>query len=280
MKKFYDIEIDSQVELENGKTLGKLEKSKIPVNDGNCGSDPIIENAKETGGIGWTEQGEQTVVVDNESVTTVSEGGPGFGMFATPFDIVDGAYAVIFNGTEYNLNSTIFGEVGAWGLGELGETGPDFSRYPFIIFSMDGMTAIYTESAGNYEITVKIVTGTIHKIDEKYLPSDTAEEIIIKATEVEIGTWEIDETTLPATRINKKNKDRIYFELNPYNYYSGNLLCKATSFEIRNTILTGAMGLCSTTSEAIIYKTVLNYSDDLYKYFARVEKYTLENITL
>lgn len=38
MKKFYDIEIDSQVELENGKTLGKLEESKISVNDGNCGS--------------------------------------------------------------------------------------------------------------------------------------------------------------------------------------------------------------------------------------------------
>ena len=36
MKKFYDIEIDSQVELENGKTLGKLEESKISVNDGNC----------------------------------------------------------------------------------------------------------------------------------------------------------------------------------------------------------------------------------------------------
>ena len=48
MKKFYDIEIDSQVELENGKTLGKLDESKISVNDGNCssgGGDFILDNA-------------------------------------------------------------------------------------------------------------------------------------------------------------------------------------------------------------------------------------------
>lgn len=133
------------------------------------GSDPIVENAKQTGGFGYTEQGEQTVV-DNESVTTVAAGGGAMGQFATPFDIVDGAYTVIFNGTEYNLNSTFFAGMGVLILGEIVEGGPDFSRCPFVIASVEGTTVLYTESAGDYEITVKMVTDTVHKIDEKYLP--------------------------------------------------------------------------------------------------------------
>ena len=135
------------------------------------GTDPIVENAKQTGGIGWTESGEQTVIVDNESVTTVDDDGYIYGQFATPFDIVEGAYTVIFNGTEYNLNSTFDEKLKDYYLGgEFTRTGPDFSRYPFNIANERGNTYLYTESAGDYEITVKTITDTVHKIDEKYLP--------------------------------------------------------------------------------------------------------------
>lgn len=122
------------------------------------------------GGYGYTEQVEQTVV-DNESVTTVDDGDYIYGQFSTPFDIVEGAYTVIFNGTEYNLNSAFDEERDAYYLGEVTETGPDFSRYPFYIANDGGDTYLYTESAGDYEVTVKKSSDTIHKIDEKYLPS-------------------------------------------------------------------------------------------------------------
>lgn len=121
------------------------------------------------GGYGYTEQGEQTVIVD-ESVTTDPCYDVNQGQFATPFDIVEGAYTVIFNGTEYNLNSTAFGEsVGYFLGGEIGEEGIDFSLYPFMIASINENAVLYTESAGDYEITVKAPTDIIHKINNKYL---------------------------------------------------------------------------------------------------------------
>lgn len=120
------------------------------------------------GGYGYTEQGEQMVIVDNESITTVAAGGMNYGQFTTPFDIVDGAYTVIFNGTEYNLNSTLFEELGGYIIGEVTESGYDFSRYPFIIANTIGMTILLTEFAGDYEITVKTESETIHKINDKF----------------------------------------------------------------------------------------------------------------
>ena len=124
------------------------------------------------GGYGYTEQGEQTVVVvDNESITTVAASGMNYGQFATPFDIVDGAYTVIFNGTEYNLNSTLFEELGDYIIGEVTESGYDFSRYPFIIVNANGMTILVTESAGDYVVTVKTTPDVIHKLDNKYYDS-------------------------------------------------------------------------------------------------------------
>ena len=68
MKKFYDIEIDSQVELENGKTLGKLEESKISVNDGNCGSGgwPADLPKPSVGGYGYTDEDEIVHKIDEK----------------------------------------------------------------------------------------------------------------------------------------------------------------------------------------------------------------------
>lgn len=62
MKKYFDIEIDGQVELENGKTLGKLEESNISITNpdtegGNAITKQIFkvaaQNQGSDGWIGW-----------------------------------------------------------------------------------------------------------------------------------------------------------------------------------------------------------------------------------
>ena len=140
----------------------------------------IDEKYLPEGGFGWTEQVEQPVIVDNETVTTVlNRFGVNAGTFATPFDIVDGAYTVIFNGTEYNLNSAFYEELGFWYLGAAGGEVIDFSRYPFSIINIDGTLGyLYTESAGDYEVTIKMEPEIIHKIDEKYLPASSGMMVV------------------------------------------------------------------------------------------------------
>ena len=147
------------------------------------------------GGYGYTEQGEQTVIVDNESVATVVDEEQISGDFATPFDIVDGAYTVIFNGTEYNLNSTVGGvEVGAY-LGELDGFSPDFSQYPFLIISHPSLGSwLFTESAGTYTITIKKPSETVHKIDEKYLPKAGGTMMVNITADEDSGDFAADKT--------------------------------------------------------------------------------------
>lgn len=179
MDKIFNVEIDGQITLPDGRKLGPFEETTVNVvQPSECAPDPILENAKSTGGIGYTEQGEYTVLVDNESITTVADRGMNTGLFATPFDIVDGTYTVIFNGTEYNLNSAFYEMFGLWYLGGMSESGPDFSQYPFNIASDGEGAYLYTEFAGDYEVTVKKSSDTIHKIDEKYLPAN--QEMIVK----------------------------------------------------------------------------------------------------
>lgn len=138
------------------------------------GSDPIVENAKQTGGFGYTEQGWTTLV--SEAVTTTMTAQTPFasGEFATiGLDIKDGTtYKVIFNGTEYEL--TAVEDNGQTYIGELDETRmPNFNTYPFCILQDIGDSPILmaTVSSGTHDVTVQWVADTIHKIDEKYLPA-------------------------------------------------------------------------------------------------------------
>lgn len=43
MKKFFDMEIDGQVELENGKTLGELKESSISITDADVSGDSGVD---------------------------------------------------------------------------------------------------------------------------------------------------------------------------------------------------------------------------------------------
>lgn len=164
---------DKPLGMKPGSIFMELDTGKTFIFDGetwheqpNGGGWPADLPKPSVGGYGYTESGVETILVDNEIVTTVNDSLFILGEFKTPFNIVDGAYTVIFNGTEYNLNSTLDGKGDFWYLGG------DFSQYPFKIeppkYGRKGL--LYTESAGDYEITVKTITDTIRTIDEKYLP--------------------------------------------------------------------------------------------------------------
>lgn len=175
---------------------------------------PILGNAKSTGGIGWTE--EQTILVDNEIVTTVNDYGLSFSQFETPFDIVDGTYTVIFNGAEYNLNSTFFDGSGFWHLGDVLEQGPDFSRYPFFIAAQDEVAELYTESAGDYVVTVVKISETIHRIEGKYLPENLATKSDVKATQEMLDSVFYSVATFT---FDKQTSERDTFVFIGFDYY-------------------------------------------------------------
>lgn len=176
------IKIDNERERSYKDFPANREFKKRAEDDNPGGGWPSDLPKPSADGYGYTESGEQTVIVDNERITTVSGEYGALGQFATPFDIVDGAYTVIFNGTEYNLNPSFAGMAGLC-LGDRLRFGLDFSRYPFFIISYGQETQLYTESAGDYEITIKMKSDTIHKIDEKYLPaSGDGEKFVVTFT--------------------------------------------------------------------------------------------------
>lgn len=137
------------------------------------GSDPVLDNAKSTGGIGWTEQGEQTVITWDGN---------------TDGKIVVGEFCRISEKTP-----TISDLVG--GVCKSGDTKrtiseSDFQDFGDLIFWRDGgflvvynpyseegfeftETGIYFAGGGG-SFTSLLTYGTpdtVHKIDEKYLPS-------------------------------------------------------------------------------------------------------------
>lgn len=269
------------------------------VNVGGGGSDPIVENAKQTGGFGYTEQGEQTVITwdgNTEGKQMVSIGEFKLYKIAelTPtIDEVIGGVIYTKSGddgtfqTKITANSITAISEHLYKINGFGQNmvvvALEYSEIQGVTFER----GVYFNKSGSGALSQYIISitygtpDTVHKIDEKYLPPHIIEEIIIKATEVERGKWEIDKTTLPTSNLRIEDKDRIYFELEVYNSVGIKNLFKATSFDISGNNLRGAIGLGAMTSsgDVTIYKTVLSYSGDTRRYYAYVEEYALENIT-
>lgn len=127
------------------------------------------------GGYGYTESGEQTVIVDNESVPTTKAEVVNYatGVFIETVVLEVGSnYSVIFNDSEYVVTGEDFGGGGGASVGaKVTSEGADFSVYPFAVIYVEGSTSILaTQSGGTYTVTIKKSSDTIHKIDEKYLP--------------------------------------------------------------------------------------------------------------
>ncbi len=254
-------------------------------------SAPEVENAIETHGLGWTEGDATTITWDGDTSGKTAVLNTFYHVSDNMFhwdDLVGGTF-VNASGDAMSLTAEIVERVKT--------LYPDDNNDVVLVdyfacaladgaeITAEGITLTFPEKGvyfstayGTGAMSLTYGNETIHKIDQKYLPSD--EEIIIKATEVERGTLEIDETTLPTTKLRIEDKDRIYFELEPYNSLGSKNLCKATSFEIRDNNLHGAIGLCSITDggSTTIYKIVLRYSGDTHEYYAVIETYALSLI--
>lgn len=143
------------------------------------GSDPIVENAKQTGGFGYTEQGGQAVITwDGDTEGRESIDGQ---YYKVSGDVVTEADVI---GAQYHIDSlssdtfTITEEsiISASALGVDGfATCPFEPDTPFIVFvTSDSETAtkgVYFIMDDDYISSLTYGVDTVHKIDEKYLPS-------------------------------------------------------------------------------------------------------------
>lgn len=140
-----------------------------PFNGG--GSDPVLDNAKSTGGIGWTESGEQVLFDGDLLINLVTESGA----FASPIAIdsleVGQTYNIKWDGIDYTCECMD----GGYGLVYFGNASilgvPTVTDEPFVFVVEDGAVLVVTASAGTYSIKVSKNGDTIHKIAEKYLPA-------------------------------------------------------------------------------------------------------------
>lgn len=100
-------------------------------------------------------------------------------MLSPAFTLTAGnAYRVTFNGTAYVLTAQDkTAEVNAVILGELtSDNKRDFTNYPFCIYQMGQLAALWTEAAGTYTLKVEAVGTAIVPLDSKFMPSGYATE--------------------------------------------------------------------------------------------------------
>jgi hypothetical protein len=87
-----------------------------------------------------------------ESITTTEQGGFNVGTFSYIFTSEHPeTLRVIFDGTPYECEL-----IDAGSYGGLGQQGPDFSVYPFLINATPTSTMIFTESAGTHTIKLEV----------------------------------------------------------------------------------------------------------------------------
>lgn len=156
---------DDAVEMIDGKPVLKT-----------SGSDEVLDNAKETGGIGWTESGEQTVITwdgnteGRESVVgvyyKVSDSAPTIGVALTSFT---------FAGTEIPISEDYITEFDEHAI-FVGDGEDDYIFIAYSDTSFEGTEInkgvyFYNTPKGYVSSLTYGTPDTIHKIDEKYLPA-------------------------------------------------------------------------------------------------------------
>ena len=113
---------------------------------------------------------ERTTQFDGDLTTTAVSGQSYSTCYVSPMIYAE-LIAVTFNGTEYKLDKEGYGYYG-----DLGNSGPDFARYPFFIDSDDGdgRSIFYTPSAGTYTVKIEsvveniVASECIKKVIKKY----------------------------------------------------------------------------------------------------------------
>lgn len=132
--------------IANGSILLEMDTSKVYVFN-EAGAEWLEIAAGGGGGGSWT-------VLTEESVTTR------MGQDAAPYgditysQLIDAeTIKVTFNGVEYECPR--IGEGGEYFYGGVGQSGPDFSEYPFAIMSHNDNNTLFTETAGTYNIKIE-----------------------------------------------------------------------------------------------------------------------------
>lgn len=100
-------------------------------------------------------------------------------MLSPAFTLAAGnAYRVTFNGTAYVLTAQDkTAEVNAVILGELtSDNKRDFTNYPFCIYQMGQLAALFTETAGTYTLKVESLGTVVVPLDSRFMPAGYATE--------------------------------------------------------------------------------------------------------
>lgn len=100
-------------------------------------------------------------------------------MLSPAFTLTAGnAYRVTFNGTAYVLTAQDkTAEVNAVILGELtSDNKRDFTNYPFYIYQMGQLAALFTETAGTYTLKIESLSTVVVPLDSRFMPLGYATE--------------------------------------------------------------------------------------------------------
>lgn len=100
-------------------------------------------------------------------------------MLSPAFTLTAGnAYRVTFNGTAYVLTAQDkTAEVNAIILGELtSDNKRDFTNYPFCIYQMGQLAALFTETAGTHSLKVESLGTVVVPLDSRFMPLGYATE--------------------------------------------------------------------------------------------------------
>lgn len=118
-------------------------------------------------------------VIYDGTPTTALASGSNRVMLSPVFTLTAGnAYRVTFNGTAYVLTAQDkTAEVDAIILGELtSDNKRDFTNYPFCIYQMGQLAALFTETAGTHTLKVESLGTIAVPLDSKFMPSGYATE--------------------------------------------------------------------------------------------------------
>lgn len=111
--------------------------------------------------------------------TTALASGSNRVMLSPAFTLTAGnAYRVTFNGTAYVLTAQDkTAEVNAIILGELtSDNKRDFTNYPFCIYQMGQLAALFTETAGTHSLKVESLGTVVVPLDSRFMPLGYATE--------------------------------------------------------------------------------------------------------
>lgn len=157
--------------LGDGLNIEKDEFGR-PVLNASGGGWPADLPKPSVGGYGYTEQDEQVLYDGNLLIND-----PVYGSDAVSCRIdidpleVGETYKVIWNSDEYVCNCLLIEDAIPY-IGNASILGlPIVTDYPFLVVVEEGEVIVATMSAGTYSIKLSKNGDTIHKIDEKYLPS-------------------------------------------------------------------------------------------------------------